>query len=132
MIRKSGYRFSLATNAKELARRSCSNKRIERDDDSKKSHLALGAAVRDHIGFIVEPQAAVLFQHPVGGFEIAAITNDFRQPDIFDLRDVDRGIPGSEQCRGSDRATDLVRKRMHVIAKDRTSIGGSVEIVMPR
>jgi hypothetical protein len=32
MIRKSGYRFS----------GSCSNKKIERDDDSKKSHLALG------------------------------------------------------------------------------------------
>src|SRR6266480_2797076 len=32
MIRKSGYRFS---------ERSCSNKKIERDDDSKKSHPAL-------------------------------------------------------------------------------------------
>src|ERR1700730_15102982 len=32
MIRKSGYRFS---------ERSCSNKKIERDDDSKKSHHAL-------------------------------------------------------------------------------------------
>jgi hypothetical protein len=34
MIRKSGHRFS--------EKRSCSNKKIERDDDSKKSHLALG------------------------------------------------------------------------------------------
>src|SRR6266436_6921887 len=50
MIRKSmpsghdpmgGYRFSLGTNAK-FARRSCSNKNIERDDDSKKSQPALG------------------------------------------------------------------------------------------
>ena len=32
MIRKSGNRFS---------ERSCSNKKIERDDDSKKCHLAL-------------------------------------------------------------------------------------------
>ena len=44
MIRKSGYRFSLATNAKAFARRSCSNQKIERDDDSKKSYLALDEA----------------------------------------------------------------------------------------
>jgi hypothetical protein len=37
------YRFSLGTNAKRLPRRSCSNKKIERDDDSKKSHPALGS-----------------------------------------------------------------------------------------
>src|SRR6266481_8780148 len=36
MIRKSGYRCS---------ERSCSNKKIERDDDSKKSHPALTGAV---------------------------------------------------------------------------------------
>src|SRR5258705_9107933 len=50
MIRKSmpsghdpmgGYRFSLGTNAKRLPERSCSNKKIERDDNSKKSHPAL-------------------------------------------------------------------------------------------
>src|SRR5258705_4053652 len=41
MIQKSGYRFSLATNADAFARRSCSNKKVERDDDSKKSHHAL-------------------------------------------------------------------------------------------
>src|ERR1700690_1578764 len=39
-LAQSAYRFSLATNAKAFARRSCSNKRIERDDDSKKSHPA--------------------------------------------------------------------------------------------
>ena len=41
MIRKSGYRFSLGTKREAFARRSCSNKKIERDDDSKKSHPAL-------------------------------------------------------------------------------------------
>ena len=39
-LAQSGYRFSLATNAKAFARRSCSIKKIERDDDSKKTHLA--------------------------------------------------------------------------------------------
>src|SRR5882672_3755096 len=40
MIRKSGNRFS---------ERSCSNKRIERDDDSKKSHRALAQRVRGQL-----------------------------------------------------------------------------------
>src|SRR5437016_12890544 len=38
-----GYRFSLSQQTRNaFARRSCSNKKIERDDDSKKSHHALG------------------------------------------------------------------------------------------
>src|SRR6266436_8521939 len=41
MIRKSGYRFSLATNAKRLRGDHAQTKKIERDDDSKKSHPAL-------------------------------------------------------------------------------------------
>jgi hypothetical protein len=43
MIRKSGYRFSLATNAKGVCAEIMSNKKIERDDDSKKSLRALAA-----------------------------------------------------------------------------------------
>src|SRR5258705_6720498 len=50
MIRKSGTGFP---------KRSCSNNKLERDDDSKKSHPALGPAVeqraRDRIPFRVEP-----------------------------------------------------------------------------
>src|ERR1700682_5252745 len=42
MIRKSGYRFSLATNAKRLRGDHAQTKKIERDDDSKKSHPAPG------------------------------------------------------------------------------------------
>jgi hypothetical protein len=50
MIRKSmplghdpmgGYRFFPRDKREAFARRSCSNKKIERDDDSKKSHPAL-------------------------------------------------------------------------------------------
>src|ERR1700677_340857 len=41
MIRKSGYRFSLATNAKRLRGDHAQTKTIERDGDSTKSHLAL-------------------------------------------------------------------------------------------
>src|ERR1700684_2670660 len=39
--RKSVQRFSLATNAKAFAQRSCSIKGLKRDDDSTKSHRAL-------------------------------------------------------------------------------------------
>src|SRR5579871_2814143 len=77
-------------------------------------------AARDHVSLVVEPQAAVLFQHPVGRFEIASVANHFRQPDILDLRDIDRGIPRGEQRRGSDWPAHLVWKRMHVIAENRT------------
>src|SRR5229473_4983467 len=43
MIRKSGYRFSLGTNAKRLPG-DHAQKKIERDDDSKKRHPALARA----------------------------------------------------------------------------------------
>jgi hypothetical protein len=42
MMRKSVKRFSLATNANAFARRSCSSKDLKRDDNSSKSHRALG------------------------------------------------------------------------------------------
>src|SRR6266566_1782126 len=42
MIRKSGHRFSLATNAERVCAEIMLKKKIERDDDSKKSHPALG------------------------------------------------------------------------------------------
>src|SRR6266576_7282406 len=46
MIRKSGYRFSLGTNAKRLPG-GHAQKKIERDDDSKKRHPALARGVTD-------------------------------------------------------------------------------------
>src|SRR5664279_3473894 len=70
----------------------------------KSSLPASGAAARNHVGFIVEPEAAVLLQHPVGSFEVPAVADHLRQPDILDLRDIDGGIPGRKQRRGSDRA----------------------------
>src|SRR6478609_4912511 len=42
MIGKSGYRFS-SRQTRSVCAESCSNKKIERDDDSKKSHHALAA-----------------------------------------------------------------------------------------
>src|SRR5438309_9824378 len=41
MSRKSGTGFPSRQTRNAFARRSCSNKKIERDDDSKKSHHAL-------------------------------------------------------------------------------------------
>jgi hypothetical protein len=48
MIRKSGYRFSLGTNAKRLPGDHAQTKKIERDDDSRKSHPALVKDPDDH------------------------------------------------------------------------------------
>ena len=67
MIRKSGYRFSLATNAKRLLRRSCSNKKIERHasraapaqsraTNKNRSHLDRGYA--SAIAFSIADSAA--------------------------------------------------------------------------
>jgi len=41
MIRKSGYRLSLATNAERVCAEIMLKQKIERDDGSKKSHHAL-------------------------------------------------------------------------------------------
>jgi hypothetical protein len=46
MIRKSGNRFSLATNAKAFARRSCSNKKMNDEHDSTLLNHALEALAR--------------------------------------------------------------------------------------
>src|SRR6516165_964202 len=48
MIRKSVWRFSLATNANAFARRSCANNKLKRDGDSTKA-IALQAS-RDRRG----------------------------------------------------------------------------------
>src|SRR6202521_5197046 len=47
MIRKSGYRFSEKIMLKQ---------KIERDDDSKKSHLALDVAKSEHVGHRIKPR----------------------------------------------------------------------------
>src|SRR4051795_12795206 len=65
------------------------------------------ATARDHVGLVIEPQAAIFPDNAIGGFEIAAIANDFGEPDILDLRDIDRSVPGREQRRGADRPADL-------------------------
>src|SRR5882757_3372406 len=88
------------------------------------------AAARDHIGLVVEPEPTMLLQHAVGGFEIAAIADHLGQSVVLDLRHLDRGVPGREQGRGADRATDLVRQRVHAIAEDRTGIRGGIEIIV--
>src|SRR5882724_827341 len=50
-----GRRFSLATNENAFARRSCSGKKMERDDDSKKSHPALACAAASLISAVMSP-----------------------------------------------------------------------------
>ena len=74
----------------------------------------------------------MFLQHAVGGFEIAAVAHRFGQAVVLDLRHVNRGVPGRKQGRGADRAGDLVRQRMHLIAEDRTRVGGRIEIVVAR
>ena len=72
----------------------------------------------------------MLLQHPVGGLQIAAVAHHLGEPVVLDLRDIDRGVSGREQGRGSDRAGNLVGQRMHLIAEDRTRIRRRIEIVV--
>jgi hypothetical protein len=51
MIRKSGYRFSLATNAKGVCAEIMLEQKTERDDDSKKSHPAIAVRRQDLRGW---------------------------------------------------------------------------------
>src|SRR5579884_3226910 len=66
------------------------------------SALLLAAPPRDDVGFVKEPQAAVLAQHFPGGVKIAAVVDDLRQTVVLDLGHVDSGVPGGEQGRGAD------------------------------
>src|SRR3984957_15771860 len=56
----------------------------------------LSASARNHEGLVVEPQASVLLQPPVGGFDVTPARHPGRQPLVLDLRDIDGGVPGSE------------------------------------
>src|ERR1700722_18243861 len=56
----------------------------------------LSASARNHEGLVVEPQASVLLQRPVGGFEIAPVAPRGAKPLVLDLRDIDGGVPGCE------------------------------------
>src|SRR5258707_14524605 len=73
MIRKSGYRFSLATNAKRLRGESCSNNKRERDDNSSRSRAGWRSPEKMSTGRAADqpPRSC-----KSGGF-------DFREPDIF-------------------------------------------------
>ncbi len=68
-------------------KRSCSDKRIERDDDSKKSHPALGIRQLDQDGFRLtvsqDPMASVEFKN-CSTVRTRADLSDFLRVDIND------------------------------------------------
>ena len=75
MIRKSGHRFSLATNAKRLRGDHTQTKKMERDDDSKKSHLAPDQRLKSDkrlpeadIATAMASDAQIFFQLPLARF----------------------------------------------------------------
>ncbi len=60
------------------------------------------AAPRDHERFVIEPKAPVLAQHFGGGVEVVVGGDDLGQAIVFNLRDIDRSVPGSEQRGGAN------------------------------
>src|SRR3954464_5693623 len=70
--------------------------------DAPPNYEPLISSPRDHIGFIVEPQPAVLAQHLAGRVEIAAVQHHVAEPVVLDLRNVDRGVPRRERRRRAD------------------------------
>src|SRR5216110_2210881 len=85
-------------------------------------------APRDHVGLIVEPQAAMLAQHLARRLEIAPVAHHTVEPRVFDLRDVNRGVPGGERGRGADRFRYLGGQRVHLVAEQRAVIRVGVEV----
>ena len=51
----------------------------------------------DEEGLVVEPEAAASGQHGFGGVEVVAFAGALLDAFVFDLGDVDRGVPGGEQ-----------------------------------
>src|SRR3970282_25241 len=67
------------------------------------------ALAGNDIGFVQEPEAAVLLKDLARRLEVLRCAQHFAQPLIVDLRHVDRGVPGGEQRRGADAGRDLAR-----------------------
>src|ERR671913_533851 len=61
-----------------------------------KSFRPLFLASRDNESLVVEPQATVSLQHGLRHVEILAMGDDVVQALVFDLVDVDRGVPCGE------------------------------------
>src|SRR6202171_2486824 len=59
---KVGTGFPSRQTRNAFARRSCSNKKLERDDDSKKSHPAPSQAAKSHFGFVAPVAALALMR----------------------------------------------------------------------
>ena len=53
---------------------------------------------------------------------------DLRQAFVLDLRHINRGIPGRPHGRRPDRALNLRRQRVHVVAEQRAVVGIDVEV----
>src|SRR6185436_12038090 len=69
----------------------------------RRSSIALAG---NDIGFIQEPEAAVLLQHLARRIEVAAAAQRLAEARVVDLRDVDRRIPCGEQGRSADARRD--------------------------
>src|SRR5690349_13005198 len=87
---------------------------------------------RDGESFIVEPQAAVLLQHGLGGLQISPIRDHGLEALVLDLVHVDRRIPGREQRGRADAIGNFRRQRVHLVAEDRLVVRQRGELVVAR
>src|SRR5689334_14986196 len=86
------------------------------------------ALARDHEGLVEEPEAGVSSEHFLRRLEIASVAHDFGKTLVLDLSDIHRGIPGREQGRRADRVAYFFRKRVHLVAENRSIVGVGVEV----
>src|SRR5690606_5454291 len=80
--------------------------------------------------FVVEPQTLVFLQHVGGVFQIVSGGDHRLEPLVLDLRDVDRVVPGREQCRRADALLYLARQRMHLVAEHGLRVRARDEIIV--
>src|SRR3954454_13780139 len=134
-------RNKLATSpARCNSRGDISSEPAEMSSDKRARAPSLAAGGRESsvalaghgIGFIQDPEAAVLLQDLARGLEVAPLAKHGGEPCIVDLRDIDRRVPRREQRRGADAVGNLGGQRMHVVTEQGPGVRVGVEIVAPR
>src|SRR5213592_3639061 len=93
--------------ARCISRGSSSNEPPITSSERRAWTLSSVALAGDDIGFVQEPEAAVLLQHLARGVEVARIAQRLAKACVVDLRDVDGSVPRREQSRGTDACRDL-------------------------
>src|SRR6266850_4615041 len=103
---------SAATSAARCSSRGDISSELAAISSARSAWRGSVALAGNDIGFVQEPEAAVLLQDFARGVEVLALAERLGKARIVDLRHVDRRVPRGEQRRGADAGGDLGGQRM--------------------